>query len=1409
MAEQVSHNVVKNSESAGAEASADVTANHTETTSAGSGQIPGAPSITDSITPAVSTSLSNGDAETASTAAEPSAGEAASYLEAKPVGEDVGAEGGGLANGVQGGEEDHHGRKNSVKKPAIFSKVSATKNFMAKTASPGPQTPKLGDRPSPLSAAPQPSATSAKPRLIAKTGAMQSALKPRAGTESAAPDAGTVWNKNRPAPPQPPKQFTDEELKQQYGIHLATRLQTDEGGKESKWADIDEDEEEWVPEAVVWMDGTKSTLAPADPIPAQGPQEQVTQQTVVPAEPPKPSLPAKRPSDFGAPKTILKPGIAAQQAKQANGSAGASPSAEKASLKAKSPAPAPSRSPWAALPPIDAISPINPPVQHAVQPARLPTQDARAFEPQLSAIPAREIAADTFDRSWREGEGTPRELFNSTNGRYEPAPEGRRNSMKPDSYRKPSVLQRPSHSGPVEPSAAFQSRRRGSSVSQGSLPPVRRMSGMSGSRPDIQPVTEREGRSSAVMGQDVRASPTTARNDPVGPHFAQQSAWEQQMPPKPEPGTEAEDPVKVQERIMREKREGAKKRRQEEEQMQEKEKQERLKARLAALEGAGKSRKEREAEAAAATVKTPANEQPPSQPAAADGQNVPTKDTEATAAVPTASEDQSQPTASSRPSVEESMPSPLPPKPQPQQATDLPERPLSSTVVGEQRQAQRAQSSPKASARAHLGQQPSPYRASNSAFSSPGERKQQPFGRSPLAGTDAFTGWSTTGSSGNVWGTSGIGNGTFEKASSFAPVPISQQNLPPPPGMARPSPSSTGISPQGFGRDVGSPSLQQPPIGEQQRAFPPPGIDSRPEAAWGQARPNGVSPAVGMGRQTRLPDPIAPPSRAQPAQQQQPPQQSAQRPDPISAWNDAAARLQQEHSLGGSTTEPKQQAGAAAAPPITTLKETFRKTTNNTSSRLGAPRRYEKPEYIIHDAGGTRSVSTLSPAPPNTQTQPIGPVPTPSPLNGQRNKDQAAEKTVRIPDGSLNPAHGGLPRQQPPVGTPPLGQAPPTAYKPQVNFATGPLPHMPNSMEGQSPPPPETTGHPVYGGELQTPNVKLPPPPPRVRLPPSAGQPPQSPEQQTAAAQAPQRPVQVWGPPGVARPIAQTPDWQARFNGLFNRAPIQTEVPPSPPKTPPKAQHGSALAVTASSRGAMDELPASMAATVSLPHQAAAASQAVKYVSPEGFTIDQSSTATSKPSIEPIFNEELSFGSLPKINVPRDVQYAFEGKGPSKQNLLHMGANSKFYKAIDAQSIADITGNRQSTFYFFHKHPQGYFLKIPGTRLSNKLVKTTATSANRKVSGMDRKASGKFVEKAVRGSKNGSGSNSPAANATPSHSRKPSFQQKASSPSVVSPAPTTVGSSPANTEGHVSKRQSKNAKRAGRSQPQPQLTASS
>ena len=159
-----------------------------------------------------------------------------------------------------------HLRSSSTKKPASFKSVSVTKNFLAKSAVSAPSA-RPGEKIAPAGQASSTAQPTTKPRLVAKSGSglgnvPRSSLSKPNGAGSG-PDASKVWNKNQPVPPPPPKQFTDEELKQQYGIHLATRLQADEAGKEAKWADIDDDEDDWAPDTVQWMDGTKSTVPAA------------------------------------------------------------------------------------------------------------------------------------------------------------------------------------------------------------------------------------------------------------------------------------------------------------------------------------------------------------------------------------------------------------------------------------------------------------------------------------------------------------------------------------------------------------------------------------------------------------------------------------------------------------------------------------------------------------------------------------------------------------------------------------------------------------------------------------------------------------------------------------------------------------------------------------------------------------------------------------------------------------------------------------------------------------------------------------------------------------------------------------------------------------------------------------------
>ncbi|EHK99139.1 putative ATP synthase subunit f, mitochondrial [Glarea lozoyensis 74030] len=415
----------------------------------------------------------------------------------------------------------------TVKKPVSFKPVSVNKTFLAAKGTVVPPTSKTGEKGAAGAASAQsgPSLSSApRPRLVAKSGSGLRDSAPRNATSTngnktgAAPDASAVWNKNRPAAPAEPKRFTDEELKQRYGIHLATRLQSDDPGKEKNWADIDDDDDDWAPETIEWTDGTKITLPQADEVPVSPPEVPVAPPPVLkdikPLDVPKSKSPVPtqsasptvKPSGFGSGRTglVLK---------------GA---AEKPTLVAKPPGPpTPVKSPWAALPPVDKVAPvaIELPQTQAPSQSRFVHKDPHGFQ-AMPPPPAKEIAADDFSRSWRDGNSnTSRELYNSQSGRYEPVNDGRRGSTRNDG-RQPAVLQRPHQDGPAEPSAAFQTHRAGmqdpsygrrrtsSNVSGGSGNFGRRLSRSGHEMPPHELLNMRRGSLAAVS--DAPSSPREA-----------------------------------------------------------------------------------------------------------------------------------------------------------------------------------------------------------------------------------------------------------------------------------------------------------------------------------------------------------------------------------------------------------------------------------------------------------------------------------------------------------------------------------------------------------------------------------------------------------------------------------------------------------------------------------------------------------------------------------------------------------------------------------------------------------------------------------------------------------------------------------------------------------------------------------
>lgn len=535
--------------------------------------------------------------------------------------------------GLKDGDRGHNRSASSVKKPATFKAVSVNKTFLASKASPSNGTAKPTDKPRAGTGTPPPgssSLTASKPRLIAKTGTQ---ANPRAslangGKPASAPDPNVVWNKNRRvltltkprislshrtnkadvATPVPdPKKMTDEDLKK-YGIHMASRLEEDETQGQSKWADLDDDDDDWAPEAITWTDGTKTTLPHPDeapPPPVVNPQSLA--RDPVPEKPQSPAPPASTSTLMVKPAGLPSGrGLKLKSTPQ-----------DKPTLVAKPPTTQPAKSPWATLPPVDRASPV------AVEPSnasRGPGKDhlsQRGTGPAGSLPPPpREFAPDDFSRStgWRDGASNAgRELYNSQSGRYEPAFE-RRGSFRHDQAKQPHLLQRPSQSDHPEPSSAFQThrtshdshfgrRRASSNVSGGSGAYFRMMKGSDGGqmppdmdlrRPSIAGSVESAASPSAVPavlhgqgrfqqgqpGWGAHVSPQAqfahpAHAGPPGPDMVPQ-------PPQP-PAQPGVDEVEYQKNLMKERTQIARQRRQNQEAAEEAARKERIARKLEAM----------------------------------------------------------------------------------------------------------------------------------------------------------------------------------------------------------------------------------------------------------------------------------------------------------------------------------------------------------------------------------------------------------------------------------------------------------------------------------------------------------------------------------------------------------------------------------------------------------------------------------------------------------------------------------------------------------------------------------------------------------------------------------------------------------------------------------------------------------
>lgn len=502
------------------------------------------------------------------------------------------------------GDKNHARSSSTVKKPQSFKSVSVNRTFLAsKAASNSSSRP---DSTGSASTTPQPTPTisASRLKLVAKSGSsLGGSTKTLSsnGKPATAPDPNTVWNRNKPISQPEQKKLSDEELMNQYGIHMAGRLGPEDTKGQSNWADIDDDEE-WAPETITWTDGTKITLPQAEesvPSPSIAP---ATLEKEPIASPPKSKSPVPVTSTIGSPS--VKPGVLASGKGLILKGA-----PEKPTLVAKPPAPpTPAKSPWARLPPIEKVPPGQVDASSsAAGISRVPARDftlANSANPQLT----KEIAADDFSRSgYREGHANNHsQLFNSHSGRYEPVTD-RRGSRNDIHGRQPAVLQRPHHhdqQGPAEPSAAFQTsrsggheapygRRRGSSNVSGTSGTLAYKLGKPHDMP-LPPSDLLQSRSGSVVGTGAE-SPISART--FSPPNNQQTPLlhsSQPYQPRASPGqmhatsydpskSNVDDDFESQKKIMREKREEAIKRRLEEEAIEEEARKARIAEKLKAM----------------------------------------------------------------------------------------------------------------------------------------------------------------------------------------------------------------------------------------------------------------------------------------------------------------------------------------------------------------------------------------------------------------------------------------------------------------------------------------------------------------------------------------------------------------------------------------------------------------------------------------------------------------------------------------------------------------------------------------------------------------------------------------------------------------------------------------------------------
>jgi hypothetical protein len=914
-------------------------------------------------------------------------------------------------------------------------------------------------------------------------------------------------------------------LKQRYGIHLATRLQSDDPGKQANWADIDDDDEDWAPESIEWTDGTKITLPQADevPIPSPEPTPASIVKEMKAAEAAKPKSPAP-------PQTSASPTVKSSTFGSGRAGLVLKGATEKPTLVAKPPGPpTPVKSPWAPLPPVEKVAPIAIDVPQQPAPQRFSQRDAHGFQ-GMPPPPAKEIAADDFSRSWREGGNTSRELYNSQSGRYEPVNDARRGSVRSGDVRahQPAVLQRPmNHDGPAEPSAAFQThratghdgsynsrRRTSSNVSGGSGNLARRMSRGHDMPPPHEMLHVRRGSLAAVSD-----TPSSPRNfSPSGQYQNQRGpqtqAWQRSSPVVSQPSPQSthaqtapptsgsldnqnqsapvifEDPIEVQKKVMRQTRELAIKRRQEEEAREEAARKERIRIKLEAMGPAPESKKNKK-------------------DATKEEKSIPTQiqTRDASSPVPNESKQGSEVVTDIKPKSEAGFTSEH-----------------QSQAPPEEKSTEKNSTSESQTNGFHQPQSPTNF--------SQDSRSSQSWQNNSAQSSDRFRPWAPAptqqSSSRNVWGPPSsdrtLGNGTFNPELSRLPE-MHQASHPGP------------IGPPNTGR--GNSQFQQ-----------------------------------GRGRElySARPDPIGPPNRQQSTQEL-----ANKAAATKSSWGSLPPKPKQEdivlaHQQEQETPRRRElrEAGIDSDSAGPVLREQWRQVTLNddgtraqvqgTSATIHEPPQSWKNQPERSEDATTRSTFEEQDNLQRRQAENVG---NPGPYNDAwRPANHANNASPSVRGSRFFPNNRDVRLEE--------------------------HPNLFDRPGSPSPPPPTMAGHPAYDGDMAHPHVSLPRPAPVVKLPPATTLAPIGPPKPISFAAAVQAPVvplnhhvagQTTRQDYVSRSTHMYQDirrqepiaggWQEKINSLVGRK-----------NSPPKSH---ALAVDSSSKHAL-ELPAQqIGATVSLP----------------------------------------------------------------------------------------------------------------------------------------------------------------------------------------------------------------------------------